>query len=54
MQKALDDLIWAGGHTVVLVAHRLSTVVNAHQIVVMDHGQVSLGLGLGLGLVWGP
>ena len=23
----------------VLVAHRLSTVVNAHQIVVMDHGQ---------------
>ena len=54
VQKALDDLIWAGGHTVVLVAHRLSTVVNAHQIVVMDHGQVSLGLGLGLGLVWGP
>ena len=52
MQKALDDLIWAGGHTVVLVAHRLSTVVNAHQIVVMDHGQVSLGLGLGLGFVW--
>jgi len=31
VQKALDELIWAGGHTVVLVAHRLSTVVNAHQ-----------------------
>ena len=40
MQKALDGLIWEGEHTVVLVAHRLSTVVNAHQIVVMDHGQV--------------
>ncbi len=40
VQKALDGLIWEGEHTVVLVAHRLSTVVNAHQIVVMDHGQV--------------
>ena len=53
IKKALDELIWAGGHTVVLVAHRLSTVVNAHQIVVMDHGQVSVGLRLGLGLVRG-
>merc|ERR1719231_2002426 len=28
VQKALDSLIWTGRHTVVLVAHRLSTVVN--------------------------
>tara|TARA_B110001452_G_scaffold192693_1_gene162693 strand:+ start:200 stop:1837 length:1638 start_codon:yes stop_codon:yes gene_type:complete len=40
VQKALDALIWAGEHTVVLVAHRLSTVVNAHKIVVIDHGKV--------------
>ena len=38
VQKALDALIWTGTHTVMLVAHRLSTVVNAHQIVVLDKG----------------
>ena len=38
VQKALDALIWTGEHTVLLVAHRLSTVVNAHQIVVIDKG----------------
>ena len=40
VQKALDSLIWeVGGHTVVLVAHRLSTVVNSHSIVVVDKGR---------------
>ncbi len=40
VQKALDSLIWqVGGYTVVLVAHRLSTVVNAGQIVVVEGGQ---------------
>ena len=39
VQKALDALIWAGSHTVVLVAHRLSTVMNAHKIVVIDKGR---------------
>ena len=39
VQKALDGLIWTGSHTVVLVAHRLSTVVNSHSIVVVDGGR---------------
>ena len=39
VQKALDEMIWeVGGYTVLLVAHRLSTVVNAHHIVVVDKG----------------
>ena len=41
VQKALDGLIWTGTHTVVLVAHRLSTVINAHQIVVVDKGRAA-------------
>ena len=41
MQAALDGLIWTGNHTVILVAHRLSTVVNAHKIVVIDQGLVA-------------
>ncbi len=32
VQGALDRLIATGNCTVILVAHRLSTVVNAHQI----------------------
>ena len=39
VQKALDGLIWSGSRTCVLVAHRLSTVVNAHSIVVVDKGK---------------
>ena len=44
VQKALDEMIWtgaqteSGGYTVLLVAHRLSTVVNSDQIVVIDKG----------------
>mmetsp|Transcript_32775 Transcript_32775/g.76484 ORF Transcript_32775/g.76484 Transcript_32775/m.76484 type:complete len:305 (-) Transcript_32775:387-1301(-) len=41
VQKALDHLIWSGAHTVVLVAHRLSTVVNAQTIAVIDQGRVA-------------
>lgn len=40
VQAALDALIWTGEHTVVLVAHRLSTVINAHAIMVIDGGAV--------------
>lgn len=40
VQEALDSLISLGGATVVLVAHRLSTVMNADKIAVIDGGVV--------------
>lgn len=38
VQEALDRA--SAGRTVLVIAHRLSTVRGAHQIVVMAHGQV--------------
>ncbi len=38
VQKALDDL--SRDRTTLVIAHRLSTVQNAHQIAVLDKGQV--------------
>jgi len=38
VQKALDNV--AGNRTMVVIAHRLSTVRNADNIVVMDHGEI--------------
>ncbi len=38
MQQALEKL--KAGRTTLVIAHRLSTVVNADQIVVMDQGRV--------------
>jgi ABC-type multidrug transport system fused ATPase/permease subunit len=38
VQEAIDKLIVQGGCTVFLVAHRLSTVVNADIIVVIHNG----------------
>ncbi|CAM9535738.1 unnamed protein product, partial [Hapterophycus canaliculatus] len=42
VQQALDQLVerGAGSTTVVLVAHRLSTVMNADNIAVMDKGRL--------------
>ena len=40
VQAALDQLIGSAGATVVLVAHRLSTVMNADKIAVVDHGRI--------------
>ncbi len=42
IQQALEDL--SRGKTVIAIAHRLSTVLKADKIVVMDHGSiVSMG-----------
>lgn len=38
VQKALQNLM--KGRTTIMVAHRLSTVVDAHKIYVLDHGQI--------------
>lgn len=38
IQKTLNEVV--GQHTTLMIAHRLSTVVDADQILVMDHGQV--------------
>merc|ERR1712232_1074048 len=40
VQQALDDLIAQGRCTVVLIAHRLSTVINSDQIAVVHKGQI--------------
>jgi ATP-binding cassette subfamily B protein len=39
VQKALDEAM--SGRTVVVIAHRLSTVVRAHKIIVMQDGRVA-------------
>ena len=41
VQKALDHVM--NGRTVVVIAHRLSTVVNADKIIVMEDGQRGRG-----------
>ena len=38
VQKALDNLM--DGRTSIVIAHRLSTVINADKIVVIDQGRV--------------
>jgi ABC-type multidrug transport system fused ATPase/permease subunit len=38
IRKSIERL---RGRTIIIVAHRLSTVVNAHKIVVLDQGQVA-------------
>lgn len=40
VQAALDDLISRGDCTVVLIAHRLSTVINSNQIAVVNKGLI--------------
>ena len=41
VQKALEALMGRDEQSTVLVAHRLSTVVNAHQIIVVDKGRAA-------------
>ena len=38
MQKAIDTLI--KGRTVITIAHKLKTIMNANRIIVLDDGQV--------------
>lgn len=40
VQAALDKLISSGKQTTIIVAHRLSTIKNADEIIVMKHGIV--------------
>jgi len=40
VQSAIDGMITAGNMTVIIIAHRLSTVRNSHKICVVSSGQV--------------
>jgi len=40
IQKALADLSKERSFTKIIIAHRLSTVKNADQILVVEHGQI--------------
>lgn len=40
VQLAIDNMIARGGMTVILIAHRLSTVKRADKIVVINGGKV--------------
>ena len=40
VQESIDRLIATGGCTVLLIAHRLSTVLKADTIAVVDKGQI--------------
>ena len=41
VQKALDELIKSGEQTIILIAHRLSTVRDADEIIVIKKGEVA-------------
>ena len=36
----MDELIKSGKQTIIVVAHRLSTIRDADEIIVMQHGEV--------------
>lgn len=40
VQQALDVLMAQGGKTIIVIAHRLSTVRTANEILVMENGEI--------------
>ena len=40
MQKAIDGLVGKRDRTMIIVAHRLSTIINCDRIIVIKHGQL--------------
>ena len=40
VQRAIDQIIKEKGITTIIIAHRLSTLINANKIIVMDKGKV--------------
>ncbi|CAD8129534.1 unnamed protein product [Paramecium sonneborni] len=40
VQKAIDDLVQSGQKTIIIIAHRLSTVINSNKIIVVQNGQI--------------
>jgi len=40
VQKAIDQITKEKGITTIIIAHRLSTLINANKIIVMDKGKV--------------
>jgi len=41
VQQALDELIKAGGQTIIVIAHRLSTIKDADEIILIKKGEIA-------------
>ena len=41
VQKAIDNLVGKRDRTMIIVAHRLSTIINCDRIIVLKNGEVA-------------